>query len=165
MPIEEDNPLMVYVFDTNSFRVLGNYYSEQFPTFWEKFNRAVAIGKRASVREVYRELGFQVHHIHLLDWVEGQKDIFLLPNTVEMRFVSEIFSVSHFLTLVNQRSLLEGLPCADPFIIAKAQFIDGCVVTEEKWKQNAAKIPNVCKHFGIDCTNLQEFMEREGWTF
>ena len=99
---------MAYVFDTNSFRVLGNYYPQQFPAFWEKFNRAVAIGKIASVKEVYRELGFQVHHIHLLNWVEDQKDIFLLPNVVEMRFVSEIFSVSHFLTLVNQRSLLEG---------------------------------------------------------
>ena len=156
---------MAYVFDTNSFRVLGNYYPQQFPAFWEKFNRAVAIGKIASVKEVYRELGFQVHHIHLLNWVEDQKDIFLLPNAVEMRFVSEIFSVSHFLTLVNQRSLLEGLPCADPFIIAKAKFIDGCVVTEEKWKQNAAKIPNVCDRFGIDYTNLQGFMERERWTF
>ena len=156
---------MAYVFDTNSFRVLGNYYPEQFPTFWEKFNRAVAIGKIASVREVRRELEFQVHHTHLFDWVEGQKGIFLPPNAAEMRFVSEIFSVPHFLTLVNQKSLLEGRPCADPFIVAKAKIIDGCVVTEEKWKQNAAKIPNVCKPFGIDCTNLQGFMERVRWTF
>ena len=99
---------MTYVFDTNSFRVLGNYYPEQFPTFWETFNRAVAIGKIVSVREVRRELELQVHHTHLFDWVEGQKGIFLPPNAAEMRFVSEIFSVPHFLTLVNQKSLLEG---------------------------------------------------------
>ena len=35
----------------------------------------------------------------------------------------------------------------------------GCVST------NAVKIPNVCEHFGVDCTNLEEFMEREKWRF
>ena len=156
---------MTYVFDTNSFRVLGNYYPEQFPTFWETFNRAVAIGKIVSVREVRRELEIQAHHTHLFDWIEGQKGIFLPPSPAETRFVSEIFSVPHFLTLVNQKSLLEGRPCADPFIIAKAEVINGCVVTEESQKPNAAKIPNVCDRFEIDCTNLQGFMEREGWRF
>ena len=82
-----------------------------------------------------------------------------------MRFVTKIFSVSHFQTLVREKDRLTGHLSADPFIIAKAEFIDGCVVTEEMLKPNAAKIPNVCEHFEIDCTNLQGFMEREGWTF
>ena len=165
MPIEKDNPLMAYVFDTSSFRVIGNYYPEQFPTFWEKFDQAATAGTIISVREVRRELDFYVPYPHVSDWVEGHRDIFLLPNAAEMRFVSEIFSVPHFQMLVNERDRLDKNPRADSFIIAKAKFINGCVVTEEKWKQNAAKIPNVCKHFGIDCTNLQGFMEREGWTF
>ena len=103
----------------------------------------------------------------ILTYLIGSKTkrYFLVPNTAELRFVSKIFSVPHFLTLVSQKSILEGHPCADPFIIAKAQIIDGCVVTEEKWKQNAAKIPNVCEYFRVDCTNLRGFMEREGWTF
>ena len=165
MPIEKDNPLMAYVFNTSSFRVIGNYYPEQFPTFWEKFDQAATAGTIISVREVRRELDFYIPYPHLSDWVKDHGDIFSPPNPVETRFVSEIFSAPHFLTLVNQKSLLEGRPCADPFIIAKAKFIDGCVVTEEKWKQNAAKIPNVCEHFEVDCTNLQGFMEREDWTF
>ena len=147
------------------YSVLGNYYPKRFPSFWEKFNRAVTIGKIASVREVRRELVFQVHHTHLFDWVEGQKGLFLPPSPAETRFVSEIFSIPHFLTLVNQKSLLEGRPCADPFVIARAKVINGCVVTEETRRPNAAKIPNVCDHFGVDCTNLQGFMQREGWTF
>ena len=156
---------MAYVFDTTGFSMLGNYYPEQFPSFWQRFNRAITVGTVVSVREVYRELAFYERYSHLSDWVESQKDIFLLPNATEMRFVSGIFSVPHFLSLVSRNSILEGQPCADPFIIAKARIIDGCVVTEEKWKKNAAKIPNVCKHFEVDCTNLQGFMEREGWTF
>ena len=156
---------MAYVFDTNSFRVLGNYYPEQFPTFWEKFNQAVTFGKIISVRETRRELEFQVHHPHLFDWVKDHGHIFLSPRPSEMQFVSDIFSVSHFQTLVSAKTRLLGQPCADPFIIAKAQFINGCVVTEERQRPNAARIPNVCEHFEVDCTNLQGFMERERWTF
>lgn len=80
---------MIYVFDTNSFRVLGNYYPDRFPSFWEMF---------------------------------------------------------------------DGL-------VAAAGARGGCVVTEEANTQNAAKIPNVCEHFGVDCTNVEGFMERESWTF
>ena len=142
-----------------------SYYPDQFPTFWEKFNKAVTVGKIISVREVDRELKSYARHPHLSDWVKDHSNIFLFPNAAEMRFVSQIFSVPHFQTLVRGKNRLIGRPCADPFIIAKAQFINGCVVTEESHKPNAAGIPNVCEHFGVDCTNLQGFMEREGWTF
>ncbi len=155
---------MAYVFDTNSFRVLGNYYPDQFPTFWRQFNQAVIDGKITSVREAHRELESQVQP-PLLDWVKDHKSIFTSPTTTETRFITDIFSIKHFQTLVSVQSRLEGHPCADPFIIAKAEFIEGCVVTEETLKPNAAKIPNVCERFEIDCTNLQGFMEREGWTF
>ena len=67
--------------------------------------------------------------------------------------------------LVSEQDLLAGNLRADPFIIAKAKVLNGCVVTEERRKPNAAKIPNVCEHFGVDYTNLQGFMEREGWRF
>ena len=60
---------------------------------------------------------------------------------------------------------MAGYPCADPFIIAFPEIINGCVVTEEKEKPNAPNIPNVCEHFNIECTNLQGFMEREDWKF
>jgi hypothetical protein len=36
---------------------------------------------------------------------------------------------------------------------------------EEKFKANAAKIPNICRHFGIRCLTLEEFMEAENWRF
>ena len=155
---------MAYVFDTNSFRVLGNYYPDQFPTFWRQFNQAVANGKITSVREVHRELESQVQP-PLSIWANDHKGIFTPPTEPETQFVTKIFSIQHFQTLVSVQSRLTGNPCADPFIIAQAKFIDGCVVTEEKLKRNAAKIPNVCERFKIDCTNLQGFMEREGWTF
>jgi len=38
-------------------------------------------------------------------------------------------------------------------------------VTTEKFKANGTKIPNICKHFDIECLSLEEFMEREEWEF
>ena len=87
------------------------------------------------------------------------------PSAAETQFVRQIFLVPHFQNLVNEKNRLAGYPCADPFIIALAKTINGCVVTEEKEKPNAPKIPNVCDHFGVPFTNLQGFMEREKWTF
>jgi hypothetical protein len=54
---------------------------------------------------------------------------------------------------------------ADPFVIACAKIHDGTVVTEEQFKPNAAKIPNVCQHFNIPCVDLEGFMKQQAWSF
>jgi hypothetical protein len=46
--------------------------------------------------------------------------------------------------------------------IASARVRGGCVVTEEANKPNAAKIPNVCEHFGIHWTNVEGFWKQNG---
>ncbi|MEE8526835.1 MAG: DUF4411 family protein [Thermoanaerobaculia bacterium] len=68
-------------------------------------------------------------------------------------------------TTTTLKARLLGKPVADPFLIAAAKVLDGCVVTEESFPPNAARIPNVCEHFGIDWTNFEGFLERNGWTF
>lgn len=155
---------MIYVFDTNSFRVLGNYYPDRFPSFWEMFDGLVAAGRIVSVREARRELDQNIKD-HLDRWVDRNKRIFLSPSAEETEFVSGIFEVQHFRQLVSSRNLSTGKSVADPFLIAAAWSRGGCVVTEEAMKKNAAKIPNVCEHFGVDWTNVEGFMAREGWTF
>lgn len=54
---------------------------------------------------------------------------------------------------------------ADPFVIASAYFRKGCAVTEETYKPNAAKIPNICEHYEIDCISLEDLMKKESWVF
>ncbi len=156
---------MTYVFDTSSFIVIGHYYPEQFPSFWDKFNQSVDVGEIISVREVFRELDHDASVPHLSYWIRHHRSIFMTPNAAATQFVSTIFSVPHFQALVPERNRLAGRPNADPFIIAMAKVINACVVTEEKERPNAPKIPNVCRHFGVDCTNLQGFMTRESWSF
>ncbi len=144
---------------------MGNYFPQNFPTFWENINNAITIERLISVKEVYNELIQQGIKEHLEKWVKSNSHIFLTPTDEETNFVNTIFSISHFQYLVGQKQRLKGSPVADPFVIAAAKIKNGCVITEEENKPHAAKIPNVCEYFGVDCTGLEGFMEREGWTF
>ncbi len=156
---------MTYIFDTNSLRVFGNYYPNRFPTFWERFEAAIEAGKVRSVREVLNELQRQSTKQWLREWARLHRVLFAQPGPRETAFVGEIFEVAHFRTIVGKRQLLLGQPVADPFLVAAAKILEGCVVTEEKLRPNAAGIPNVCEHFDIDCTNVEGFLERHSWTF
>jgi hypothetical protein len=155
----------VFVFDTNVLIALFNhYYRKQFPSLWKGFDTLVAHRQILSVREVYNEV--KDYDGVLPVWAKANQPFFTHPSKEEMEFINEIFRVPHFLSLVREKERLLGKPVADPFLIAKARFSNkGCVVTEEKEKPNAAKIPNVCKHFGISCVNLERFMELNDWTF
>jgi hypothetical protein len=71
----------------------------------------------------------------------------------------------HFQMLVTETQRLRGQPVADPFVIACASVKGGSLVTEETAKPNSAKIPVVCKYFGVPCTNLEGFLSARGWQF
>ena len=155
---------MIYVFDSNVLiNLFKHFYRSRFPSLWQKFDEYVIAGQIISVREVFNEIKEQEDL--LAEWAKRNRDIFLQPTPEELAFIAEIFKVKHFQMLVRTAERLEGKPVADPFVIAKAKIIQGCVVTDEKLKPNAAKIPNVCEHFGVAYLNLEGFMERENWTF
>ncbi|MGO9738835.1 MAG: DUF4411 family protein [Desulfomonilaceae bacterium] len=113
----------------------------------------------------YRELDNRATRQHLIDWVNRNKEIFLVPSPEETQFIAEIFSVRHFQQLINEKQRLTASPVADPFIVASAKVRNACVVTEESFKKNAAKIPNVCEYYGIEWVTIQGFMDKERWRF
>jgi hypothetical protein len=156
---------MEYVFDTSSVRVLGNYYPDRFPTFWQRFDEAVDTGAVVSVREVYNELENQLTKEWFVKWIKQHRGMFVIPGAEETEFLRTIFEVRHFQALVGETQRLKGQPVADPFVIACAYVRNGTVVTEEERKPNAAKIPNVCDYFQIPCTNVEGFLSEKGWQF
>jgi len=145
--------------------VLGNYYPARFPSLWDELDALVEEGRWTSVREVRKELDRQNVSEHVDRWVESIKGMFLSPSSDDLARVAEILAVRHFQQLIGEKQRLRGWPVADPFVVARAMVVGGCVVTEEDRKPNAAKIPNVCEHFGVQCTNLEGLMDREGWRF
>ena len=157
---------MIYIIDSNSLiNIFKHIYRKRFPSFWEKFDGMVEEGEIISAREVFNEIS--EHSDDLAKWAKSNKSIFKPPNNIEMDYVTKIYSVKHFQANVRKQEILKGKPVADPFVIAKAWALgeNGCVVTEERKKSNAAKIPNICDHFDVSCINFEEFMEREKWEF
>jgi len=157
--------MTVYVFDSSPLiDLFKHYYPTRFPSLWESFDALVAEQRIVSVREVRNEIEGQ--NDRLSDWGKSHRELFHTPTNDELNFVADIFKVTHFQALIRQKERLQGKPVADPFVIAKAWVTeDGCVVTQETKKPNAAKIPNVCDHFGIPHLNLEKFMENEKWKF
>lgn len=155
---------MIYVFDTNSLSEINAYYPNVFKSFWQEFNAATARGFVVSTREVLTELE-RSGRPHILAWAKSNTAIFSTPAAAETAFVAEIFRAPHFQSLISRQAILRGTPVADPFVIACARIRLGKVVTEEKVKLHAAKIPNVCAHFGIPYTNLHGFLQEMGWSF
>lgn len=156
---------MIYVFDTSSFSRLKHFFPAIFKTIWTGLDALVTNGSLISTREVLNEIERGEADPHVNQWLKARKHIFTIPTAGELRFVATIFQVAHFHALIGQKQSLTGTPVADPFVIACAKIRPGTVVTEERFKPNAAKIPNVCAHFGVPCINLEEFMQAQGWSF
>ncbi|MDI6752342.1 MAG: DUF4411 family protein, partial [bacterium] len=66
---------------------------------------------------------------------------------------------------MRKQERLQGKPVADPFVIAKAKILNGCVITQELKKPNAATIPNVCEYFNTSGRYKSvEGLVRENWS-
>jgi hypothetical protein len=158
--------MMIYIFDNNTLSgIFRHYYRDSFPSFWSLFDEMVNEGVARSVREVHNEIKKLSRRDELETWAKNHPDFFPDPTPVELAFITQIYSVPHFLNSISQQKLLKGGPFADPFIIAKAYAEQGTVVTQEKLTPHAAKIPNICAHFKIPCINLQEFLKTQNWSF
>jgi len=155
----------MYIFDTNSLQQLFKFYPKRFPSLWEKFDELVNLETIISVKEVFNEIESYVDSDQLKEWAKKNQTIFLSPTSNEGLFISIIYQNKHFQQGLEQKKLLKGGPFADPFLIAKAKEINGTLVTEEKYKPNGTKIPNISEYFNVSCINLELLMERENWSF
>ena len=162
---------MRYIIDSNSLsQIFKSIYSETFHSFWTSFNSFVEEGYLLTTREVMNEIErFNEVSEELITWLNNRSinnnDFFSIPNVEELDIVTQIFKNKQFNHSISKQNYLRGYPCADPFIIAKAKIIEGTVITEEKYKENSARIPNICKFFSIDCINLREFFQEQKWQF
>ena len=157
---------MIYVLDTSAFIRLfrtGNYDKEIFPTLWVNFDELVEARQIISVREARREI--ERIDDDLAFWAKEHSELFYEPNDRQTRFVRNLFTNSHFQGLVKHKMIVSGGPVADPFVIALAHDVGGCVVTQEKDKPNAPCIPGICKNYKIPCVDLTGFMRQEKWEF
>ena len=155
----------MYVLDTNVISNLHkNCYRKRFVSLWKEFDQLVTNGKIASTREAFHELHDGVPGADT-EWAKANAELFATPDAKEGAFVARIYSVAHFQANIEKQKLFKGGRNADAFVIARASAIGGTVVTMERLKPNAVRIPNICQHFNIPFLDLEGFMESEGWEF
>jgi hypothetical protein len=156
---------MSYVFDNSPLSALfRNFYPKRFPTLWKRFDSLVADGKLVSTREAIREIEDGPLE-NLRAWAWDNEALFANPTAGEGAFVVRIYGVPHFQQNIEKQKILKGGKNADPFVIARAAVDKRTVVTMEVLKPDAARIPNICQHFGVPFLSLEGFMEKEGWQF
>lgn len=151
----------IYVIDSNSLIRLGQFYQSRFPTLWEKIEDLVKADRLISVKECVAEIESFYKDDSIKLWVKAHSKVFKPPTATEAQFVAEIFKVPHFKSLISEAAMLKGKAVADPFLVASGAVRGAIVVTEELEKQHAAKVPNVCKHFGLKFITLEEMMGLE----
>lgn len=155
----------MYVVDTNVFSNAFKFTKiKSFPTFWYTLEYLLENEIVTSVREVYRELeSFFISNSSDNDdvsrWLKNNKKYFAMPTVEDCINITKIFKNKHYRQLIKRQNVLEGKPEGDPFVIAKAMSENKTVVTNEKFKKNAAKIPNVCKAFDVDYIDGDEFFQ------
>jgi hypothetical protein len=153
-----------YVFDTGPLIKMGDYPVDVFPTVWAKLNDLFIAQEAISCGEVLNELTNNVHGDDAISkWAKKNRHFFLAPEPNELRQVREI--LKKFPMLVSEDVFLSTKPQADPFVIALALVRDCVLVHGEKFKPNAPKIPNVCKHFDVKEMSLHDFFRAQGWVF
>lgn len=156
--------ILIYVFDTNVFIVLLDYYYKSvFPTLWDNFEKYEELGLITSTREVRREL--EKGSKETQNWVKDHLYLFPSPTRNEASFVSSIYEIRHFQQNIEKKKQLKGGEVADPFVVARAAVIEGTVVTLEKGSAHGAKIPDICHKFDVKCLDLEGFMDKEKWSF
>lgn len=154
-----------YVIDSCSLIKLGHFFPSRFPSLWKHIETLTTSGRLISVKECRKEIDSYGNDDFIKVWAKDHSSIFLPATPKETQFVSEIFAVKHFSTLISEKAILQGKTVADPFLIASAKINSFTLVTEELYKDKAAKIPNVCRHFGVKYITLEELMEMENLTF
>ncbi len=152
---------MKYVFDSGPFIDCRYYYPNIFKSYWNKLNQLTDSRDIISVREVYNEIlkGSDI----ISEWANKNAEIFERPSIEEFEIIKDIMSRhKEFIRLLNFSG---GTPVADPFVIAKAKVNSLIVVTQEVFRENAHKIPNICIEHNEEYMTLEEFMVNEGWEF
>ncbi len=134
---------MKYVFDTGAFVVLRNFYPSTFPSLWKGIDALAGNGTILSVREVFKELHNFNDADFIQDWARQHKAVYAIPTREELLVVQELLAVPHFQVMISNRAMLKGTPVADPFVVAAGKVKSATVVTQELYKPNAAKMPNV----------------------
>lgn len=156
---------MTYLLDSNTLIEAKNrYYQMRFcPGYWTWLTRSKRNGQLASVESVGMELRRGTDE--LAQWAVQEADLFL-PESDDETQTAFAEVAGHLAAQVGNMkagALNEFLGGADPWLIAKARVLGHTIVTHERLDTGNRRkflIPNVCQHYGVECINTFDMLNR-----
>ena len=132
-----------------------------FQNIWETLEEGIENESIVSVDEVYRELEKweDAKNSEMWEWIKNNKKAFQATTNEEGEIVAEIYKYPKFREGIKERSMRTGSPEADAFLVAKAKTMNGILVTQEKYKNNSSKLPNICEKFDVPYVNRDNFYQ------
>ena len=164
---------MTYCFDTSAF--MDSYIRwhppDIFPCVWTEFENAIQSGIIISPYLVLGEMKKKASDLAI--WADNPNRwrMFIENNDKVQELIVEILQEFRDTGFVNMNKIF---PQADPDVIALAFIRRIPVVTGEKPQRkdrpsdpikNPHKIPDVCKHYGVEWMNIVDFMREQEWVF
>jgi hypothetical protein len=133
------------------------YRFERFPKFWAFLSAKIHEGSIHSPKAVYDEL--VEYGDQLSRWVKSRKSGLGIPPVPGVQ--DRYRKIADYVAKEFPRERAEEfLSDADPWVIASAWFVGGTVVTHESSsRRRKIRIPVVCEHFDIPCTDIVEVID------
>jgi hypothetical protein len=155
---------MNYLFDANTFIEAKNRYYRMnvCPAYWDWLISSHGQGEIFSIDMIKDEL--LQGNDDLKDWVKVQPQLFITESDEQTQkafgqVAAHVMSLTHMKDGTHE----EFLGVADPWLIAKAMVTGACIVTHEHFDKYIKKkilIPNIANHFGVECINTFEVLDR-----
>lgn len=153
---------VVYSCDTSVFiqAWVKDYRPKTFPGVWKRLEQLIVNETLIAPEDVLKELARKEDGLH--GWAKGQRTMFVPmdePTQVELSAI-----LRDHCRLVEHRPGRSG---TDPIVIALAKIRNAAVLTDENRSGSLRKprIPDVCLALGIDCCNLADLFDRNGFVF
>ena len=144
-----------YAIDSSSLINATHHYNmnkRAFSGIWDILNNMLENEELISTIEVLNEIKDE----ELLEWLKRNRNSFIdLTQDIQEKTIDIL---KNFPEIIKLRSSSNSN--ADPFLIATAILHEAIVVSDEKYNSNKVNIPFVCKHYNIECINLNEFINR-----
>lgn len=154
---------MKFCLDTSAFLdAWERYYApDVFPVVWKQMDVLAEEGAICAPEEVYHEMKKKSEGV--VKWAKRRRGLFVpMEEDVQtsLRRIMRQFPVG----FVDPRTSRSG---ADPVVVAVALAYGHTVVTGEKLsgKKGKPRIPDVCRHLGIECCTVMEMFRKLEVTF
>ena len=147
-----------YIIDTSSMlsqKDNETHRRKVFRSQWEKIDELV----RQQIIVTCSETASEVNDDSVKSWLENEHCTILPIDDEVQACVTRV--VTQNPQLIDFKSCKSS---GDAFLIATAMRYGLTVITEEN-KTSNKKIPYVCARMGVQCVNILELCDQEGWVF